>query len=146
MKNPLKRLIALAFVVVIALTSWSIFHVSGNEIAHIAEIDGDCTITVSSYQHMDWENRAEQVLNAAKNDALRQLFLDSDFTRALSSSVTFDDLDQFDIFVDFNDRQNYLSVHVIGNEYILVTDQFGGRHLKIGNPDFKARLQEILQN
>lgn len=146
MKNPLKRLIALAFVVIIALTSWSIFHVSGNEIAHIAEIDGDCTITVNSYQHMDWENRAEQVLNAAGNDALRQLFLDSDFTRVLSSSVTFDDLDQFDIFVDFNDRQNYLSVHVIGNEYILVTDQFGGRHLKIGNPDFKARLQEILQN
>lgn len=95
---------------------------------------------------MDWDSRVEHVLDAAGNDALQRLFLDSSFTRVLSSGITFEDLDQFDIFVDFNDRYTHLSIHVIGNEYISVTNQFDGKHLRINNPNFKARLQAILQN
>ena len=141
-----KRIWALILAAILLFGAWSFFHVSGNEIAHIAEIDDSCTVTVSSYRHMDWENRAEHILDAAGNGMLRQLFLDSSFTRVLSSSVTFEDLDQFDIFVDFNDRNTHISIHVIGNEYILVTNQFDGKHLKINNPDFKDRLEILLQN
>lgn len=140
----LKKYWGLLLLAVIALLLSSYFRVSGRDIAGVSEISDSCTITVDKYYHLEHINRVEYTLNAEQIQQLKELILDSDFTRVLASWVQFYDKDMYDIFIDFHDGQRYISIHCIGNEYISITDQFDGKHLKIRNPDWKETLEAIL--
>ena len=131
-------------VAVLGLMLYSYFHVSGKEIDHITDISDSCTLTVEKYYHLEHINRTEYTLNAEQINQMKDLILNSDFTRVLASWVQFQDKDMYDIFINFHDGQRYISIHCIGNEYISITDQFGGKHLKIKNPHWKEALEAIL--
>jgi len=131
-------------IAVLSLLLYSLFHVSGNEIVHVSDISDSCTVTVEKYYHLEHINREEYTLNAEQIHQIKDLILSSDFTRVLASWVQFDDKDMYDIFINFHDGQRYISIHCIGNEYISISDQFGGKHLKIRNPNWKETLESIL--
>ena len=131
---------------IVLLLSW--LYVRGGEIDGIGDISASCTVTVETYQHLEYEDRVEYTLDADQTLALKELILDGRFTRVFSSIVVFEDQDMYDIRIDFNNGQNFITIHCIGNEYINITndtDQFGGKHLKIRSADFEENLRAILR-
>ena len=144
MKLPLKKLIfPLILIVVIALCC-SYFHVSGNEIEHLAEIDKYCIVTVAQYEHMKWDQRTEYSLDYESTLELQALLIESDFTRDLGNYVITKDTARYLITIEFNDNQRHISITVLGNEYIMVSNQFNGSYLKIRNGEFEKTLYEII--
>ena len=127
-----------------AVLLYSFFHVGGQEIGLAEQISGGCTVTVAKYRLLEWEDREEYVLNQEQIGRLRELILKSSFTRTIGKSVTIDSRDMYDITVDFGNGQDFLSIHCIGGEYISVTNQFGGHHLKIKNDGWQQSLEEII--
>ncbi len=119
------------------------FYISGKEIRFASEIGGDCTVTVSKYRITEWREREEQLLDGQQIQELKELILSSSFTRILSETVRHDDDDFYDISVVFDFQQEPLVIHGIGNEYIYITGQFGGKHLKINNEKWKECLERI---
>lgn len=146
MKKKYKKMIPIGILVIIGIWIYSYFHVSGREIEYVKNISDDaCTVTIIRYQHMEYEQRKEYVLDAAQIEQLKKLILESSFTRySFNSGVTFRDRDMYDIRVVFNNRQDFIGIHCIGNEYISLTDQFDGCHLKNKNPNWKASLEKII--
>lgn len=142
-KKYIKYFVVLILVILILLIG-SFFLVRGSEISGVSDMTGTCTVTVTKYSHMDLENKTEYTLDAEQIQQLKTLILDSSFTRVLSSAVSFHDRDQYDILIDFNNQQDSVMIHCIGNEYVQISGQFGGNHLKINNSEWKATLEAII--
>lgn len=148
MKKNYGTMIFIGILLIGAALLYSYFHVAGREIEYVENMSADtCTVTVTRYQHMEYEQRKEYQLDAAQIEQLKELILESSFTRySFNSGVTFRDRDMYDIRVVFNNHQDFLDIHCIGNQYISLTDQFDGWHLKIKNPDWKSSLEQIIQS
>lgn len=145
MKKNYGTMIFIGILVIGAFLLYSYFHVAGREIEYVENMSADsCTVTVIRYQHMEYAQGKEYVLDAAQIEQLKKLILDSSFTRDLAGMVTFKDRDRYDIRVIFHNRQDAVLIDCIGNEYITVCNQFDGKHLKIKNPHWKASLEEII--
>jgi len=144
MRQTIFRYIPLVAIALCLWLLWSFFHVRGSEIDLASDISDSCTVTVSAYELLDWENRTECVLNTEQTQDLKELILSSSFTRQLKSVVYNFDPNLYDIQIDFNNGQDFLSIHCLGNDYISVTNQFGGKHLKINNEAWVETLEEIL--
>lgn len=129
-------------IIVIFLTSY--LHVSGSEIALISDISDSCTVTVAKYEILKYEDRVEYILDSRQIGQLKAFLLESDYTRNFAVTVYSEQKDMYDITVDFNDGQRFLSIHCFAGEYISIPDQFGGKHLKIRNSDWKDILEAIL--
>lgn len=123
----------------------SCIRVSGREIDGISEMtDTNCTVSITTYQHMERDDRVEHELGPEQILELKALVLDSTFTRGLfRSGVTFDDLDMYDIVVNFN-KKKYVAIHSIGNEYIDIAGDDAG-FLKIHNKNWKAALNGLIE-
>lgn len=123
----------------------SCIRVSGREIDGISEMtDTNCTVSITTYQHMEWDDAVEHELGPEQILELKALVLDSTFTRGLfRSGVTFDDLDMYDIVVNFN-KKKYVAIHSIGNEYIDIAGDDAG-FLKIHNKNWKAALNGLIE-
>lgn len=126
---------------VIALISY--IRVSGREIDGISEMtDTNCTVTITTYQHMEWDDRVEYELNPEQILKLKALILDSTFTKGLRRNVvSVDDLDRYEIVVNF-DQNNYIWMKSLGNEYVDIGDDAG--FLKIHDKNWKAALNELI--
>ena len=138
---------AILVLAVIALVSY--IRVGGREIDGISEMtDTNCTVTITTYQHMEWDDRVEHELGPEQILELKALILDSTFTRGLfRDAVTFDDRDMYDIVVNYN-KKKYVSIHSIGNEYISISGEIWGSDvgfLKIHNKNWKAALNELIE-
>lgn len=135
---------AVLVLAVIALISY--IRVSGREIDGISEMtDTNCTVSITTYRHMEWDDRVEHELGPEQILALKALILDSTFTRGLfRSGVTVDDLDMYDIEVDF-DQKKHIVIHSIGNEYISIITADDAGFLKIHNKDWKAALNGLIE-
>ena len=82
--------------------------VSGREINGISEMtDTNCTVTITTYQHMEWDDRVEHTLTPEQILELRALILDSTFTRGLRRNVvSVDDPDRYEIVVVFDQGES----------------------------------------
>lgn len=144
MNKVRNRLITLSVFLLILLAIYDLFHVSGRDIDLIAEMNESCTVTVDTYEHMKWEERETKTLNGEQITALKELILETDFTRDFSSMRRFYDQDQYDIRIDFNNGTDFVSISCTGGEYLTVTNQFDGGFLTIKNPNWKTALEAIL--
>ena len=52
----------------------------------------------------------------------------------------FDPDEMYDIII--RGEKDTLSLHVVGGEYLLVTNQFDGKHLRIRGDDFMPALKD----
>ena len=138
--------IAMIIVMVCVIPIFSYFHVAGRRIDNIKNVSDACTVMIIKYQHMEYDKRSEYVLDAGQIDQLKELIIESSFTRDLSNMIMFHDHDIYDIQIDFNNHRDFISIHCIGNEYISVTNQFNDKFLKVNNRNWKATLEKIIQS
>lgn len=143
MKKPYKMIVTTVIVILSILFIYSYFNLEGNEIDGVSNIAPTSSVTITkSYNLVEGEQN--YVLDAKQIELLKSLIMESDFTRNLASSVRYYDKDMYVIKIDFNNSQDFLNIYCIGNEYISITNQFNGKHLKINNPNWKATLEEII--
>ena len=144
MKKPVRNLLCLLSVVLLASFTYSYFHVSGGEIDGVTDIGPDCTVTVRQPLAVYLTVVGEWTLTPEETDELRDLLLDSSFTRELSRVVSVDRTDQqYELRVSYPDGRSPLVITVLVGEFLYVADQFDGRHLKINDSDFMERLEGI---
>ncbi|HHT84935.1 MAG: hypothetical protein ACOX34_03430 [Bacillota bacterium] len=142
MKNKTKRTNTVAIMITLGVVVCSWFHVAGKEIDGTLEISPECTVTIRVGR---FEVKEEYVLDAGGIEALRELILTSSFIRDPSFLVTFPTgTEHYTILIAWNNYHDFLHVHCIGNYYISIPDQFGGKHLKVRNPDWGASLKKII--
>lgn len=134
---------AVLVLAVIALISY--IRVSGREIDGISEMtDTNCTVTITTYQHMERDDRVEHELGPEQILELKALILDSTFTRGfLRDLVYFQDRDTYEIVINFNQKK-YVVIESLGNEYISVRFSDMG-FLKIHNKNWKAALNGLIE-
>ena len=138
------RVATLALILcVISLISY--IRVSGREIDGISEMtDTNCTVTITTYQHMERDDRVEHELGPEQILELKALVLDSTFTRGfLRDLVYFQDRDTYEIVINFNQKK-YVVIESLGNEYISVRFSDMG-FLKIHNKNWKAALNGLIE-
>jgi hypothetical protein len=135
MKKPYKMIVTTVIVILSILFIYSYFNLEGNEIDGVSNIAPTSSVTITkSYNLVEGEQN--YVLDAKQIELLKSLIMESDFTRNLASSVRYYDKDMYVIKIDFNNSQDFLNIYCIGNEYISITNQFNGKHLKINNPNY----------
>ncbi len=141
----LKATILTAVILMLILISvaYNYFNVEGNEINGASEISPECSVSITKSYHLT-EDEQNYILDSKQIDMLKSLILNSNFTRELSSIVQFYDKDIYTIKIDFNNSQDFLTIHCTGNEFISIADQFNGKYLKIKNPEWKNKLEEII--
>ena len=144
MNKTVKTLLYLLPIALLAFFVYSYFHVSGSEIDGVADIGPDCTVTVEKSLAVYSTKLGSYTLTPEGMDALRELLLDSSFTRELSNVVRVDDYDQYDLRIEFPDGRDPLIATVLGGKFLSAVNRFDGKHLKINTADFKERLEEIL--
>lgn len=144
MNKTAKTMLYLLPIVLLAIFVYSYFHVSGSEIDGVADIGPDCTVTVEKSLAVYSTKLGSYTLTPEGMDALRELLLDSSFTRELSNVVRVDDYDQYDLRIEFPDGRDPLIATVLEGKFLSAVNRFDGKHLKINTPDFKERLEEIL--
>lgn len=144
MNKTAKTMLYLLPIVLLAIFVYSYFHVSGSEIDGVADIGPGCTVTVEKSFAVYSTKLGSYTLTLEGTDALRELLLDSSFTRELSYVMQLHDHDQYDLRIEFPDGHDPLIIEVLGGEYLSVVNRFDGKHLKINTADFKERLEEIL--
>lgn len=139
-------ILAAVLLVALALSAYAYFKVDGKEIAGVTEISDSCTVTLITYQHMDYENRKEYVLNSLEINVLKNLLLNSFFTRSLEKIRYIKDNDHYEIRIDFNDGQNFLRILGTGNESISVLNQFDDNFLLVNNSQWEDTLILLVQS
>ena len=144
MRRTITRWGGLAAAALCAILLYRFSPVAGREIGSVLDISDACTVTVSKYELGEWEKRTDYVLNTAQIQQFKALLLESSFTRELASTVWFHDRSQYDIRIEFGNGADPLLIHCIGNEYIQVTNQFGGKHLAIHNRGWQSTLEGII--
>lgn len=143
MKKSFKLIMGTVIIILFCLMIYSYFNVSGDEITGVSDITTSSDVVIrKSYQ--DGTNEQEYVLNANQIEMLKTLILQSDFTRNLSTMVSFNDKDMYVIIINDNKASVWLTIDCIGNEWISIANQFNGKHLKINNPNWKNTLDEII--
>ncbi len=141
MKNKRKTAIFLPVLIVLVIAVYSWFHVEGKEIDGALEISPECTVKI----RVGNENQEEYTLDAEEINMLQKLILTSSFTRNLSTFVTYPSgTEHYTVLIDWNNQQDFLTIHTIGNEYISIVNQFDGKYLKINNPEWESSLKKII--
>ena len=140
MKNRTKIIIVTVLIVIGFITYfWS--NVKGKEIDGVFEISPDCLVTIK----VGNEDEKEYILDDEQMDMLRTLILESSFTKNFSAFVTYPiETEHYTILIDWNNQQDFLSIHSAGNEYISIPDQFNGKYLKVNNPEWETILRRII--
>ena len=88
----------------------------------------------------------EYILDHPQINPLQMLLEESTFVRAFKNSLLIPGpLYCYAICIQTESDRMY-TIHVTGNEYLRVDgiDQFNGMFLKIRNPDFQTKLEDIL--
>ena len=144
-KWNVRRMLLPLILIAAAVILWNWFYVDGGEIELVEEIDRGCTGILISSPLLGWEERTEYELLQNQMPQVKALLMSTSYTRVLSNTVYGFDPDLYDIRIDFNDGQRFLSIHILGDDYISVVGQFGGKHLKINNQEaWKAALEDLL--
>lgn len=145
MKKNKWKIFAAAICIMSVLGIYAFFHVSGGEIQGAKEISSDCKVTIEAFPFLKEEEKTTIVLNSDNIQKLKTLILESHFQRRLQHMVRVNDRDCFRIRVDYPDEREPLKMDCIGNEYVLITKQFGGHHLKVKNSRWKETITQIMR-
>lgn len=134
MTNKGMKVILITVLITLGLLIYSWFHVAGKEIDGVLEISPECSVII----RVGLENQQEYTLDAERIYMLQNLILTSSFRKAFANSITYPTgTEHYNILVDWNNQQDFLTIHSSGNEYISIPDQFNGKLLKVKNPEWE---------
>lgn len=143
MQKRLGKLLLLLALAAMALAAYDYFHVAGGEIKGVAKISESTEIRLGK-GYLGLTETQEVLLDEGGKARLKALLLETDFQRVLADIVYFEDRDQYTILIQDQEQELYLSIHSLGGDYISIPDRYGGKHLKIHNPRWKATLEGLL--
>ena len=150
-----RKLIAIAILAVICFSVFDFFHISGREIKGVKDISDTCTVTIRVNERTPangMQDAENHTLSPVQTEALKELLLSSSFRRSLAKTMIWQTEEgvteyRYDILIDFNDGQRFISIGLTANRFISITDQFGGDFLIIGkNADFEKGLIRVFRS
>lgn len=144
MKRRIRNGLAVLLLMIGVAGFLDFFSVRGGEISDVWQIAQADLITVECYKLHQYDDRTVCTLNESQKQRLQQLLVGTRFRRSLAGFVRIYDRQMYDILVQFSEQEPPLSLHLIGGEWISVTNQFDGHHLKICSKDWKQSLNFIL--
>jgi len=146
MKKKVKMILLIVIITTIGLITYSYFHIEGAEFKEVLQISETSEVIIKKYKLGDLGATDEQkvTLNSTQKEMLKSLFSESDFKRLLSSWVSYNDKDCYDIIITDNKQRIYIAISSIGGEYISSSSKFNGKHLRILNSQWKNKLDEII--
>lgn len=144
MKKTSKVAIFIAVILIFIFFTYSYFNVKGSEIKDVSNISEAKSVSIIKNYSTTPEITEEFILDSEQMEQLKELILNSNFTKLLLSSVSYHDTDEYFIIIRFDDYGNDIRIDCIGNEYISVLNQFNG-WLRINNPDWHKTLEKIIK-
>ena len=143
-KKILRSVLTIAVILVAAALVYSYFTIRGDDIDGLELLLEGGSVTASKYEISEYEDKTEYELPPELAGQLYELIEKTSFTRVLANMVTgFDPDEMYDIII--RGEKDTLSLHVVVGEYLLVTNQFDGKHLRIRGDDFMPALKDILE-
>ncbi|MBE6990161.1 MAG: hypothetical protein E7426_05395 [Ruminococcaceae bacterium] len=145
MKRILHWLIPAALLVIMFGGAYLFTHVSGSRIRGVPELTSGC---LAEIHEIPWSGDTRGVESVYKLDTdqirtLQRLLEHTRLARTLADSAPLESV-FYHIFVTSPDGELVLSLYVNDGRYILVSDQFWNRYLKIKNEKWLEELQTIL--
>lgn len=144
--KKLKKGLPIIIIVLIIVLIYSFFHISGWEIKNVNKLKDAKTVTVVVSDETTGES-IEHDLNKKQIVLLQNLLTDNTYTRRITSTIIGVLPDKrYRILANWNDNgQKYLSIRILGSEYIMFLGQHQGHYHKIKNADFEKELISILE-
>nr|WP_300003744.1 hypothetical protein [Tissierella sp.] len=144
MKKTSKVIIVILTILMFIFFAYSYFNVKGSEIKDVSNITEAKSVSMIKNYSTTPEITEEFTLDSEQMERLKELILDSNFTKLLLPSVSNSDKDEYFIVIRFDDYGNDLRIDSIGNEYISFPYQING-WLRINNPDWHKTLEKIIK-
>ena len=142
-----KYLILLLILIICIISIYSFFNVSGSEIKNVKKLSEKCVVTVIvSNDNID--KKQEYVLNVEQKEELKQLLLDTNYTRRMYNTIIGVLPDNtYTILADWNDNEKTnLYAKILGGEYIQFSKKTGiSNFMKINGNEFEMKLKEIIE-
>lgn len=138
----IRKILPIIIAVLVAFGIYDFFHITGSEIKNVNKL--------TEAQHVDVGKDSLSFVNNLNEEqvkALKELLLETTFTRRLSRTIIGPlPESRYSILADWGDGgKTHLYIHLIGGEYAQVGGQFGDVFLKIKNPEFEYKLIEIME-
>ena len=143
-KWNVRRMILPLILIAAAVLIGNWFYVGGGEIPLVKEIHTGCTVTVASYELLEWEKRVTYTLEGEQILRLKELLLDTAFIRDPAKVKYGFDRDQYDIRIDFNNGQDFLGFTCAGDDHLTVSGVDLDGFLNIRNKEWRESLLAIL--
>lgn len=144
MKRRIRNGLAVLLLMIGVAGFLDFFSVRGGEISGVWQIAQADRVTVECYKLHQYDDCTVCTLNESQKQRLQQLLAGTRFRRNLAGFVRIYDRQMYDILIQFSEQEPPLSLHLIGGEWLSVTNQFDGHHLKICSKDWKQSLNFIL--
>lgn len=133
MKKSYKYIVLVIILLFIIYLGYSYLNISGSQIDGVEEISSTSSVTLTKRHFSDGKS-TDYVLNNEQIEMLKDLIIETNFRKVLSSKVYSNDAEYYTIVV--NDSEKGLIISFLGGEYISVAFQFNGKYLKIKNPEW----------
>ena len=152
MKKKTKIFIVVGVIVLLLVAVFLYFFVSGRTIVKMFDGYYDYEMVIvkrSSFDTVD----SVTVLSSQQEEMLKNLFRDSSFRRVISDIVYPPDPTSYEIRINGSYKTKnsdsittgeFLFADSVGGKYLLMSNAFNGKHLRIYNNQWNARLDEII--
>lgn len=147
MKKSTKIILTILVIAIVGFIAYSYFYVDGTELKEVSRISHTTKVVIKRSTLRENEEELEVVLNSNQKEMLKSLLKESRFRRMISSGVIYDSEENwkyYNIIINDHEQGVYLSIHSTDGAYISIPDKFNGKHLKILNPQWKNKLEEII--
>ena len=151
MKKNKNVIIIIAVLLIIVIVVFFCFYVGGRTVVNLFSEYENYEVTLVKSSSVDTV-LGEMVLTSQQKEMLKDLLRETAFSRVLSSVVYSTDSTRFEIRVNGTHQikngdvitGQIFTAESMGGKYFQIHNAFNGRHLRIHNNDWNARLDEIL--
>ena len=151
MKMHKKAIIIVAVLLTITVAAFFYFYVSGKTVANLFSEYKNYEITITKSSSIEVID-SETVLTADQKEMLIELFREASFRRVIANTIYTPSTVRYEIRINGTHQANNGDIingvlffaESTGGEYLLISGEFSGKHLKIYNNQWDARIDEIL--
>ena len=146
-----RKYIIFGVILLLVLCLFSYFHVAGRELAPVASLTENYSCAVTKTEDTIDGPTTDSTLTGDQILELRELILESSFTRVPSNSYTYHGYhDRYSFLLELRDSQglqkDIIRMDYVENLYLSISAPYDDLYitLKIKNPHWHERLERIL--
>ena len=147
-----RRLVIMSVLLIILLV-FCFFHVRGGELEGFASISEEYTAMVIKQPASLSEEEVQYSLNSRQTTALRDLFLETTFTRRLSNGFSYTgQKDEYVITMELTGADgkqlDFFHIFCVGSQYCQISAPYHDLNLSLNihNPNWQDALERILSD